>query len=828
MAKKRQKNTKYFPIFIFISILFMSIGYALINSVILNVAGNLIAKNQSGVFITEITHLSNKNVDISKIKFTNIYQTMLSSEIILSNSDPTSYITYQITVYNSSNNSYYFDGAIYEKESEMYSNSNIIFKLDNIQTGDKIEPQTTKTLNITFSYKNQTLPSSNSLISYITFNFIEEPTLIAEYSYIGNYQTFIAPQTGKYKIELWGADGVSAAGENAQGGYVKGDLDLSSNTQLHVYVGGKGQRISQAVQGTSDGGGYNGGGNASNDEYSANNRFGGGGATDVRLISGAWNNFDSLKSRIIVAGGGGSYSEFDGGNAGGLIGYEYPHERSGGGGTQTSGGDAKISTLFPSYPAQPGGFGYGGKGGSYASGGGGGYYGGGGGVRDTKDGGGGGGSSFISGHSGCDAIAETTTSTNIIHTGQSIHYSGYKFTNTQMIDGAGYEWTTDKRTTIIGVPNYPNIGVNSDGYAKISLLHKSDITEKGIYIDELEYSANNAADTTNSKVIKYNNDEIYSNINLSSTDPNSSITYKITIYNNDDISYYYDGLIYDNGIDTYSNENIIVTTENISIDEEIPANSSKTIYLTYSYKNNTLASNNNLKSFIKLNFTEIICPKDERVCDLSGNNHHLNLVGATWDKYNGVITTDGIDDYLYTNILNFQGTDQFTLEFIVLFPEQSTTGTKMLFETSLDSNANYGSFYVDSFEYGTNDITLAMKYHEKINHRMSDNILDNNNYRQYTITMNTQNGFDKFTKMYVDATEKSTALTRVTNSDISGLTLYNYPLYIATRAGTGIFAKMQLKELRIYKKALTSNEILSNYNGSIIRDNLIAHYKFNS
>ena len=31
----------------------------------------------------------------------------------------------------------------------MYSNSNIIFKLDNIQTGDKIEPQTTKTFNIT-------------------------------------------------------------------------------------------------------------------------------------------------------------------------------------------------------------------------------------------------------------------------------------------------------------------------------------------------------------------------------------------------------------------------------------------------------------------------------------------------------------------------------------------------------------------------------------------------------------------------------------------------------------------------------------------------------
>ena len=32
---------------------------------------------------------------------------------------------------------------------------------------------------------------------------------------------------------------------------------------------------------------------------------GGGGATDVRLTPGEWNNFDSLKSRIMVAAGGG-------------------------------------------------------------------------------------------------------------------------------------------------------------------------------------------------------------------------------------------------------------------------------------------------------------------------------------------------------------------------------------------------------------------------------------------------------------------------------------------------------------------------------------------
>ena len=46
-----------------------------------------------------------------------------------------------------------------------------------------------------------------------------------------------------------------------------------------------------------------------------------------------------------------------------------------------------------------------------------------------------GGSSFISGYSGCDAIAESSTEDNIIHTGQPNHYSGKVFTNPIMIDG---------------------------------------------------------------------------------------------------------------------------------------------------------------------------------------------------------------------------------------------------------------------------------------------------------------------------------------------------------------------------------------------------------
>ena len=49
---------------------------------------------------------------------------------------------------------------------------------------------------------------------------------------------------------------------------------------------------------------FNGGGGYSSG-YTDFNNCTGGGATDIRLASGNWNDFNSLKSRIMVAAGGG-------------------------------------------------------------------------------------------------------------------------------------------------------------------------------------------------------------------------------------------------------------------------------------------------------------------------------------------------------------------------------------------------------------------------------------------------------------------------------------------------------------------------------------------
>ncbi len=244
---------------------------------------------------------------------------------------------------------------------------------------------------------------------------------------------------GVYLFEAWGASGGGTIDEGVfhetptgLGGYTAGKLSLDKTTTIYVYVGGQGANgvLNQA----SVAGGWNGGGTGSWDTSDNEAAGGGGGASDFRLVGGAWNDFDSLKSRIMVAGGaGGQCSNFywhtngnvHAGYGGGLSGYSYASLYAPG--TQTSGHA----------------FGYGKNGVSKCEGtlgiggGGGGYYGG-----STQTTGhssaacsGAGGSAFISGHTGCNAIDGASTAGHITHTGSPNHYSGLVFTETVMKSG---------------------------------------------------------------------------------------------------------------------------------------------------------------------------------------------------------------------------------------------------------------------------------------------------------------------------------------------------------------------------------------------------------
>ena len=236
---------------------------------------------------------------------------------------------------------------------------------------------------------------------------------------------------GIYRFELWGAQGGSGLkdGKNpadgGKGAYVAGDLTIKKRTTFFLYIGsvgadGKPDEDSMAK------GGCNGGGNAGSDNDN-DGAGGGGGATDIRTIHGAWNNSDSLYSRIIVASGGsGAVYGSTGAPGGSLYGFiksDYEIDKIIQSKTsQTDGyllgtGEAGKSSI--AVPSTGSGSGY--QGGyasppkSNAQ-----FY-----TAVSSSG-----SSFISGYPGCDSVDE-----NGQNTGLPNHFSQHIFQNGIMLSG---------------------------------------------------------------------------------------------------------------------------------------------------------------------------------------------------------------------------------------------------------------------------------------------------------------------------------------------------------------------------------------------------------
>ncbi len=266
-----------------------------------------------------------------------------------------------------------------------------------------------------------------------------------DFDYTGGEQTFTAPVTDIYKLEVWGAQGGDTAYTKSKeiyrnggyGAFAFGEYKATSGSVLYVNVGGSGN--STAVDYTNNSkkcsisGGYNGGGNAFV-ENCIDAGGSGGGATHIATTSGMISTLENKKDSIlIVAGGGGgsyaySYYAAHGGNAGGITGNT-PSDLNNGGlcnnnrtltigkkATQTESGTTSGCYLDSS--ASRAGFGYGASvDKSWGSGGGGGYFGGGSGITAY---GAGGGSSYIGNSllsekgmycNNCEESNETSTKT---------------------------------------------------------------------------------------------------------------------------------------------------------------------------------------------------------------------------------------------------------------------------------------------------------------------------------------------------------------------------------------------------------------------------------
>lgn len=147
---------------------------------------------------------------------------------------------------------------------------------------------------------------------------------------------------GVWKLECQGGyggvssveDGHLSIANISNGGYAKGELTLHETTSMYACVGPTWSKTTGGFGGAGNGGATYGS-HASTYHYA-------GGSSDIRLkYSSDWGNFESLSSRIIVAGGAGMSSNAGGGGETGNC--YYATDSSNKKANQTSGGTNGIA-----------------------------------------------------------------------------------------------------------------------------------------------------------------------------------------------------------------------------------------------------------------------------------------------------------------------------------------------------------------------------------------------------------------------------------------------------------------------------------------------------
>ena len=180
MKVKKRRRISLFSLLI-IALLIVGIGYASINSVILEMAGTVRAEVPKNVFITNVEYVSDVDANTTNSKIKNYLGTMMQSTVELSKTNPNSEIVYKVTVYNNSTKTGTFLDVIYDQAN--YDNQDIVYEIQDtgFKIDDTIAPKEKKDILIKFKYKDSTLATNNVLNSYLNFK-IAEPNMLKQIS----------------------------------------------------------------------------------------------------------------------------------------------------------------------------------------------------------------------------------------------------------------------------------------------------------------------------------------------------------------------------------------------------------------------------------------------------------------------------------------------------------------------------------------------------------------------------------------------------------------------------------------------------------------------
>ena len=223
----------------------------------------------------------------------------------------------------------------------------------------------------------------------------------------------------------------------------------------------------------------------------------------------------------------------------------------------------------------------------------------------------------------------------------------------------------------------------SIGYASINSV-TGDIegtaladAQEGVFITNIEYVSDVNASASNSRVNKFLGTVMDSTMKLSDTDVNSSITYKVTVYNKGTEEAIFQKITYAN--DFYDNNDIIFDITGFTTGEKIGSGESRDIIIKFKYKGTTVPDNNVLNSY--LNFV-IKAPNR-----MMANSTHKN----------------GVYKYLTGDVDN---TKIVTISFKQGKKSDLTVEPKSEFDASEKQDGSIMGYYTDDNNDGMYDFTF--------------------------------------------------------------------------------------------------------------------------
>ena len=658
------------------------------------------------------------------------------------------------------------------------------------------------------------------------------------FSYTGASQEYEVPKDGYYYIEMAGAEG----GTNVLGAKTSGYIYLEKGETLYFYVGEQGTIGNTNCR--SSGYQFNGGG-ISKPAKAGVCASTGGGATDVRLVGGNWDNTSSLISRIMVAGAGSGAASADTytkGYGGTLYGgdpiFSTYQGNIGNGATQTSGGAAPTMVSGAQSNGTAGSFGKGGYGGASnvanadtggGAGGGSGYYGGSG-ASGLSNGTfpGGGGSSYISGYAGVNSVLESTT---ITHTNQTLHYSGKYFIGGKMYEGQnegnGYAKITyvgtkpKKKTTKLDNVRYIkncisyNSANNQNHWDEIQAIYEGENVAKGKSVTGTYPEANSTTYSYKNIVDGTIDSEGTSGFGYgSSNSTNQCVTVDLgQEYDLDEIAVwhaaenmttYYDNKTYvSNDNEEYTE---IINEASIEYGDGVRINPYTETYNGYIQDNLVLWYDGYVN-------TTTHAYNSTMWKDLSGTGYNGTVSGATW--YDNYLSFDGVNDTVLSNVATstlLSPTSNRTLSITLKINSVPYSGT----------NGNSGVLFGGA-NYGGMAIFWNTNTAGKVNIRGYTRTATSNgvtpgfklfDYPTDIINLTYVNdSTSKLVKTYLNGVyidSMSSISGTYTNSSSIGNVGIN-KAQIATSSYTASYANMNVYSARIYTKALTEDEILHNY-----------------